>query len=183
MLHLNKRRLYMAFYSRVVNEAKVNDVEYHTALLVTPKNLNSSGNDCNLYHVVNKIITDEARFGEIAEITGLDDVGSRGLEIVWEFELRTFSQPTSRRLVGVMFLGKGIQRPVLERQDQNWRCRHWIWDAVNALIAQLGNALETEESAETVWQRGLEFLRARQSSNTQDVTFFNVLGEELSGWQ
>lgn len=125
MPNSNKRRLYIAFFHR--EATKEVPVKFHTAFLVTPKNLKTTSNKKNshLYHVVNRISPE----------TGED---------TWIFESRE-TRSRTQYLAGVMFLGKlpgsisdanlhdildKVPRQDLVRDKRAWRCCNWIWDAL-----------------------------------------------------
>ncbi|KAJ7609996.1 hypothetical protein DFH06DRAFT_1374769 [Mycena polygramma] len=83
-LNHNKKRLYLAFYSR---GAKADDVPFHTALLLAPKSPAGDVADTTRYHVVNPI--EDGR-------------------VVWKFEGKATSARTTK-LVAVMLLGKVVR--------------------------------------------------------------------------
>jgi hypothetical protein len=121
----NKRRLYIAYLHRAPTEA--NPLRFHTALLVAPKNPDTTSDkkSSRLFHVVNRI-----------------DNSTK--EDTWYFEPREMRTRTPK-LAGVMLLGKiqngisnddienmlaNVRRQHFVREDPSWRCRHWVWEAL-----------------------------------------------------
>ncbi|KAF8064342.1 hypothetical protein FPV67DRAFT_1504606 [Lyophyllum atratum] len=139
-----KPRLYMAFYRR--GQQFPGDVKYHTALLLIPKGANPESTDLLAirYHAINRIADGQQ---------------------VWKFET-TNTRLTTHLLCGLVFLGKvAISSSELEKimeevpvinGDPVWRCCHWIWSAVNALVRE-GVIDAVPSSPETIWQMGMDF--------------------------
>ncbi|TDL22574.1 hypothetical protein BD410DRAFT_828349 [Rickenella mellea] len=124
MLGVNKPRIYMALYAR--GQIKEGQVKYHTSLLLAPKNPDTSTRkeQCVQYHVVNKI--------------------EDGVE-VWKFlPTRTMNRVETLRsvaLLGKVSISESSLRSKLEKAkiaqgDKPWRCRHWVWAAIQTLVAE-----------------------------------------------
>lgn len=134
MLGHNKRRLYLAYMLRKPTPG--HPIKFHTAFLLTPKNpAKSPSKECVVYHVVNRLR--ESATGDLKE--------------KWEYEVKRLSWEELRRsptlqMNGVILLGKCSSKIVDERlesiletvprkvwadEDLGWRCRHWIFDALD----------------------------------------------------
>jgi hypothetical protein len=120
----NKDRLYLAFYRRgVVNPE---DAKYHTALLLVPKTVKDK-TKVNRYHVKNDIANGKVQ---------------------WVFPDDDTPNTRTLKLISVLYLGKVASRKkVLEdtlkavpivQDDPAWRCRHWVWSAVEACQIYFG---------------------------------------------
>jgi hypothetical protein len=127
----NKRRMYIAFYTRTPTPSL--PAKYHSSLLLTPKDPNTMDTvkQCYRYHVVDRLAPGDAAGG------------------YWIFEARP-AYVRSTKLAGVLLLGKVPQSVSNEdiksilmsvpmnttvAEDPSWRCRHWVW---NALAVSLG---------------------------------------------
>ena len=125
----NKRRLYIAYLSR--KATKGNPIKVHTALLLSPKNprVNSDAKVSKLFHV--------------------KDVLTSSGKPIWTFVVEGV-QARPAQVVGVQLLSKvpdfledkalqdilaGISLSP-DATDPTWRCRHWIWRAVDVSIPQ-----------------------------------------------
>ena len=133
MVERNKRRMYIAYYHRTPTPSL--PVKFHTSFLMTPKNPNSVATvkECWRYHVVDRSAKDS------------EDGG------YWIFQARrAFSR--SSKLAGVLLLGKvpqsvsaedietimkSVPRKATIAEDPSWRCRHWIWNALDVSCLQL----------------------------------------------
>jgi hypothetical protein len=120
----NKLRFYLAYWRRKVSPT--NPGKYHVGLILAPKNPDNDLNAAMLFHVINL-------------------VDGKTCAEKWIFEPKT-SAPRTVKLAGVMLLGKvpssfsmeSITR-ILEKvyvptseeaREKNWRCRHWLLDAL-----------------------------------------------------
>ena len=126
----NKRRLYIGYYNRLTTPSL--PVKFHTSLLMTPKNPDSltTVKECWRYHVVDR------------SANGSKDEGH------WIFEARK-AYSRSSKLAGVVLLGKvpqsvsaedietimkSVPRKATTAEDPSWRCRHWIWNALDVSL-------------------------------------------------
>ncbi|KAJ7204627.1 hypothetical protein B0H12DRAFT_468095 [Mycena haematopus] len=146
MFNRNKPRLYIAYYTR--GRVNATDVPFHTALLLAPKNPSSAAPDTVRYHVVNPI---------------------EGGKEVWKYEDRDTIFRTEK-LVAVLLLGKVGNKKDLDdlleaiplvQDDPQWRCRHWVWAAIDSMAAQ-GILAGLPGDGEFVWRTGLQFARQHQ---------------------
>jgi len=120
----NKLRFYLAYWRR--QESPQHPGKYHVGLILSPKNPKNDDKNSMLYHAINPI-------------------DSETLVETWRFEPRETEARTAR-LAGCVLLGKvpptftmeaitELLREVRvpspeEAQRTNWRCRHWILDAL-----------------------------------------------------
>ncbi|KAF8900864.1 hypothetical protein CPB84DRAFT_1847103 [Gymnopilus junonius] len=126
----NKRRLYMALFHRRASE--INSMRWHTALVVMPKTPEGSVKDATLFHIVDKID------GETKKV-------------IWCFDGPQAIYARSHSLAGLVFIGKlkkdvsdEYLHQILNRvpnlhyveENPNWRCRHWVWDALPLLVGE-----------------------------------------------
>lgn len=125
----NKRRLYIAYSSR--KATKENSIKVHTAFFLSPKNpkVNSDAKVSRLFHV--------------------KDVLTSSGKPIWTFVVEEV-QARPPQVVGVQLLSKipdfprdKALRDILagiplspDATDPTWRCRHWIWRAVDVSIPQ-----------------------------------------------
>ena len=128
-----KLRFYLAYWRR--KESPTNPGKYHVGLLLAPKSPNNDLNTVMLYHAIN-VIDGDTRTEK------------------WIFEPKK-SAPRTIKLAGVMLLGKVPSNfsmetitPILEKvyvptpeeaREKNWRCRHWLLDALE--VNMLDNLL------------------------------------------
>lgn len=168
----NKQRLYISYYPR---GATADDpVKFHTALLLVPKNpQDGSAKESYRFHVKN----------------GLSNVGGVSKE-VWEYE----DKPTQNRttqLWSVQLLGK-LKKDVSDKSlseffnanvqvvqdDPRWRCRHWVWAAIQAL----GDAgiIELTQLPEEIWNAGIGFAGSVKPNPSQPVPTCDVLGKQVT---
>lgn len=119
-----KLRFYLAYLRR--KDSPINPVKYHVGLLLAPKNPNNDLNAAMLYHATN-LIDGDTRVAK------------------WIFESEK-TAPRTIKLAGVMLLGKvpsnfSMETITLilekvyvptpeEAREKNWRCRHWLLDAL-----------------------------------------------------
>ncbi|KAJ7211918.1 hypothetical protein B0H12DRAFT_1156484 [Mycena haematopus] len=160
MFNRNKRRLYIAYYTRRTHVVKLTeDATFHVALLLAPKNPSSPTHgatpDAVQYHVTNPI--------------------QAGQE-VWTYEGKhTFFR--DERLAALLFLGKVrtqnlkdlndlLEAIPLVQGDPQWRCRHWVWAAIDSLVAQ-GILEGLPGDGEFVWTKGLQFARQCELPNLE----------------
>jgi hypothetical protein len=122
MFGSNKDRLYVALYNR--GRVNPDDSPYHWALLVGPKT-EEVDSDATRYHIRNRI----------------DPVSKRE---IWVYEaLPIKAAPTSMILTRIMIakvadnaaLERVLERIPIRQGDPEWRCRHWVIEAVAALNA------------------------------------------------
>lgn len=120
----NKFRLYLGYWRR--QETEANPGKYHVGLLLTPKKPRNDLPTARRYHAVNPLDKDT-------------------LIETWKFEV-LLTEARTTRLSGVLLLGKvppdftveDIEKilkkvPVPtpeEAKKTNWRCRHWVLEAL-----------------------------------------------------
>ncbi|KAJ6516739.1 hypothetical protein C8R47DRAFT_1088176 [Mycena vitilis] len=162
-LNHNKKRLYLAFYSR---SAKADDVPFHTALLLAPKTPADDVVDTTRFHVVNPI--EDGR-------------------VVWKFEGKATSARTTK-LVAVMLLGKVGRGKDVERvlrdvrvvqNDPHWRCCQWAWEAIDALVAA-GILRELPGDGQTLWSTGMVFAGAQDPTLDAPIATCDCKGDALA---
>lgn len=119
----NKFRLYLAFYRR--GQVKQGDARFHTSILVLPKKPDMKRKSARRYHVKNLVVGD----GQVQWVYDHNDI-----------------QPRTDRLVALLFVGKVTSKSNLDatlvdpdqvgivQGDPGWRCRHWVWNAVNVCL-------------------------------------------------
>ncbi|KIM45333.1 hypothetical protein M413DRAFT_338146 [Hebeloma cylindrosporum] len=178
----NKRRLYIAYLSR--KATKENPIKFHTALLLSPKNprVNSDEKVSKLFHV--------------------KDVLTSSGKPIWTFVVEEV-QARPAQVVGIQLLSKIPD--ILEDQalqeilagvplspdatDPTWRCRHWIWKAVDALVEhKLIAPIPHDQTSEGVWNLGYAFLEnVNHGDPYQEVPSCDVngqpIGSELGSFQ
>ncbi|KAF9486200.1 hypothetical protein BDN70DRAFT_926903 [Pholiota conissans] len=158
MLTGNKRRLYLGYWAR--HPSPANPTKYHTGLLLTSKNPKSDEKGAVIFHANNRIDADAH-----AE--------------TWKFEARP-TMPRTAKLAGCMLLGKvppKFQVEVItellskvhvpspeDAGAENWRCRHWILDALTLLQTE-GVIPELPDSLTKVLDNGYEFVEKKTQGN------------------
>jgi hypothetical protein len=123
----NRDRLYIGFYP--TGGGAQNNLAFHVALLLVPKarRFRKSTHQVSRYHVTNPISPDGKQ--------------------VWQYEA-VKAEPCSNFLCGLLLLGKLSPQfstadvdavlaevPVVQ-DDPNWRCRHWLLDAIQVILLQ-----------------------------------------------
>lgn len=127
-------RLYLAYWRR---QAKLHEgISYHVGLILSPKDPeNNEDKVAMIYHAINRVIK----------------VKHKAIE-AWIFESK-LSVPRTERLAGCMLLGKvsstlevdDITRILStvhvpdqkEAEERNWRCSHWVLDALTVSTCKL----------------------------------------------
>ncbi|KAF8064340.1 hypothetical protein FPV67DRAFT_215839 [Lyophyllum atratum] len=146
LLGRSKPRLYMALYPR--GGQPPGGVKYHTALLLIPKGADPESDEPNAsrYHVTNPLV---------------------GGQQVWQFDPgRTCTQ--TQKPGALILLGKVVasasqmekilcEVPVVN-DDPAWRCRHWVWSAVDALV--VAGVIALLSPPNTIWDIGVAFADA-----------------------
>jgi len=175
MLGGNKRRVYIAFFHREASPE--NPLRFHTALLVTPKNPNSASDkkSSRLFHVVNRI-----------DNTTKQDT--------WYFEPRE-TRSRTQMLAGLMLLGKvpngisdqelenileQVERKTLVSEDREWRCRHWVWEALAHLVSH--NVIPSlPADPKEVWEAGISFMDNQPIAGPKEtIPCCNTAGEPIT---
>ncbi|KAH9481922.1 hypothetical protein JR316_0006452 [Psilocybe cubensis] len=168
----NKMRLYLGYWWR--QATLENPGKYHVGLFLTPKNPKNDKRTATIYHAVNRIT----------------DGG------IWKFECIPASCRTPRR-AGCMLLGKvppkfgpkdieEILRRVRvpsqeEAEEEKWRCRHWVCDALTLLVVE-GVIPELPVSPHDLWDTGRIFVESRTSgipNYGKPLYTCNTMGEEI----
>lgn len=112
----DKPRLYMAMFARGVNGT--NDVKFHTALLLSPKNPDAVNRETIRYHVKNVLVG-----GVITWVFSTEQVRNRTEKLL------------STALLGKISIPEAELRAILEtvpvvQDNSEWRCCHWVWNAI-----------------------------------------------------
>lgn len=118
----NKNRIYMAFYHRPTHN------NFHVALLVTPRDIDSESEDSLCLHVMNTP-------------SRLTDDPDEEAVVRWNYRPQSVCSRTGR-LGALVFLGKTVMSaddlkdmlvsvPIVQG-DSSWTCKSWTFSAIQA---------------------------------------------------
>ncbi|KZT22575.1 hypothetical protein NEOLEDRAFT_1149948 [Neolentinus lepideus HHB14362 ss-1] len=164
----NKHRLYIAYYSQ--GRAQGDDVKFHTALILAPKNPDPRKVQTWRYHAKN-----------------IDRDG----DDMWIYEGKP-TMNSDQRIEAMTFLCKvgdedvsGLGLSMLFREidviqdERRWSSRHWVIAALQLLIDRKVIP-QLHMSAKSIWQSGYQFTKSVQSSNYPfSVPTCDITGKEI----
>ena len=125
----NKRRLYIAYLSR--KATKENSIKVHTAFLLSPKNpeVNSDAKVSKLLHVKDVLTSS----GKPIWTYVVEEVQARPPQVIGVQLLSKIPDSLEDKALQDILAGIPLSQ---NATDPTWRCRHWIWRAVDVSIPQ-----------------------------------------------
>ncbi|KAF8971245.1 hypothetical protein BDZ97DRAFT_1788497 [Flammula alnicola] len=154
-LNTNKRRLYLAYFTRTPSVG--NPLIFHSAFLLCPKKIDVKSKDrtCKLMHVQDKLLPSGESFWDFVA----EDVQGRPLKLRGLLLLAKIPRRIPYETIEDIL--KGIPRPS-DASNPQWRCRHWVWAGVDALCeASIVPALPEGKTAKDLWASGYTFAEAK----------------------
>lgn len=164
----NKHRLYIAYYSE--GRAQGDDVKYHTALILAPKNPDPRKVQTWRYHVKNIDRDGDDMWVYEGKPTMNSDQRIEAMTLLCKVDDENVSG------LGLSMLLREIE---VVQDERRWCSRHWVFSALQMLVERQVIP-QLHMGPKSIWQNGYQFAKSVSTAKYPfSVPTCDVTGREI----